>query len=185
MGSSLNPPSLSQLPDALIHDNASIPWHVVGPVFVPPWSQQVSVRGAPTLESSSSEFDFCFGPEEDNGTVFNQVGGPLTTRAMEGQVGVVFAYGQTGSGKTYTMNGLMDHTAEQLYERACQSPHLTTAPAPLPSLHHCPLFARAHAHARAHARALLVPSSHDESAMVCLHAPFSRRGRSCHQLPVL
>ena len=56
-------------------------------VFTP----KVSLKGVPELTSKSNEFDYCFGPDEDNETVFAQVGRPLANRAMLGQVGVVFA----------------------------------------------------------------------------------------------
>lgn len=76
---------------------------------------KITLRGQPTLEPLSLNFDYSFGPETNESDLFNKVGKPLVTRAMAGQVGVVFAYGQTGSGKTHTMSSLMTNIADEIY----------------------------------------------------------------------
>tara|TARA_B100000780_G_C20964733_1_gene385137 strand:+ start:77 stop:787 length:711 start_codon:yes stop_codon:yes gene_type:complete len=52
-------------------------------------------------------FDWAFGPEDDQSTVYNQLAGPIVHEALQGKHGAIFAYGQTGTGKTYTM-GILD-----------------------------------------------------------------------------
>ena len=80
-------------------------------IFTP----KVGITGKPSIASTSFTYDHVFGPTRDGTDVYDSVGSGLVSRALAGQVGVVFAFGQTGSGKTHTMNGLMDKLSEQLY----------------------------------------------------------------------
>ena len=52
-------------------------------------------------------FDWAFGPEDDQSAVYNQLAGPIVHDVLHGKHGALFAYGQTGTGKTYTM-GILD-----------------------------------------------------------------------------
>lgn len=70
---------------------------------------KVNFRGMPKLEKKSFDFDHVFGADSTNEQLAEIAMKPLVTRALNGQVGVMFAYGQTGSGKTHSMNGMMDH----------------------------------------------------------------------------
>ncbi|SNX87707.1 related to KIP1 - kinesin-related protein [Melanopsichium pennsylvanicum] len=89
-----------------------------------PRSQQIDVAIEPAPVSSSSlltcssslvqesstrqksyHFDQVFGPEADQGMVYQDVVGPILEEVMSGYNCTIFAYGQTGTGKTHTMEG--------------------------------------------------------------------------------
>ncbi|TKY90241.1 hypothetical protein EX895_000239 [Sporisorium graminicola] len=89
-----------------------------------PRCQQIDVAIEPTPVSSSSvmasssnlvqesstrqksyHFDQVFGPEADQGMVYQDVVGPILEEVMSGYNCTIFAYGQTGTGKTHTMEG--------------------------------------------------------------------------------
>lgn len=53
----------------------------------------------------SYHFDQVFGPEADQGMVYQDVVGPILEEVMSGYNCTIFAYGQTGTGKTHTMEG--------------------------------------------------------------------------------
>ncbi|GAC77498.1 kinesin-like protein [Moesziomyces antarcticus T-34] len=80
----------------------------------------VAIEPAPVSSSSSSSttlqqesctrqksyhFDQVFGPEADQGMLYQDVVGPILEEVMSGYNCTVFAYGQTGTGKTHTMEG--------------------------------------------------------------------------------
>ncbi|BFZ63070.1 Kinesin-related motor protein [Saitoella coloradoensis] len=50
-------------------------------------------------------FDRVFGPEADQGMVYDAVVAPILQEVLEGYNCTIFAYGQTGTGKTFTMSG--------------------------------------------------------------------------------
>ncbi|CAD6904987.1 unnamed protein product [Tilletia controversa] len=50
-------------------------------------------------------FDHVFGPEADQGMVYQDVVAPILKEVLEGYNCTIFAYGQTGTGKTHTMEG--------------------------------------------------------------------------------
>ena len=60
------------------------------------FSPKISITGKARLTSEILEFDHTFGPKTAPEQLYSAVGKPLVTRAMQGQVGVVFAYGQVG-----------------------------------------------------------------------------------------
>eukprot|EP00908_Phaeocystis_cordata_P027103 Transcript_9641.p1 GENE.Transcript_9641~~Transcript_9641.p1 ORF type:complete len:556 (-),score=136.43 Transcript_9641:107-1774(-) len=62
-------------------------------------------------------FDYAFGPEADQVSLFAACGAPLVEQLFEGFNATCFAYGQTGSGKTYTMMGSDDEPG--LTPRVC------------------------------------------------------------------
>lgn len=45
-------------------------------------------------------FDQAFGPEADQGMIYQDVVGPILEQVMAGYNCTIFAYGQTGTGKT-------------------------------------------------------------------------------------
>ncbi|KAL3666668.1 hypothetical protein V7S43_008297 [Phytophthora oleae] len=51
-------------------------------------------------------FDFVYGCDSKQESVFNDIGVPLLDRAFGGYNGTIFAYGQTGSGKSFSMTGV-------------------------------------------------------------------------------
>ncbi|RLN52494.1 hypothetical protein BBJ29_001108 [Phytophthora kernoviae] len=51
-------------------------------------------------------FDFVYGCDSKQETVFKDIGLPLLDRAFGGYNGTIFAYGQTGSGKSFSMTGV-------------------------------------------------------------------------------
>lgn len=76
------------------------------------------VSSVATIPSSSSlvnqteaarektySFDNVFGPEADQGMVYQTVVMPVLQEVMSGYNCTIFAYGQTGTGKTHTMEG--------------------------------------------------------------------------------
>ncbi len=50
-------------------------------------------------------YDRCYGPDDNNQIVYQEIGKPMVLKCMKGFNGTVFSYGQTGSGKTWTMRG--------------------------------------------------------------------------------
>ncbi|KAJ1035663.1 hypothetical protein NDA18_000440 [Ustilago nuda] len=57
------------------------------------------------MRQKSYHFDHVFGPEADQGMVYQDVVGPILEQVMSGYNCTIFAYGQTGTGKTHTMEG--------------------------------------------------------------------------------
>ncbi|KAE9357798.1 hypothetical protein PR003_g1605 [Phytophthora rubi] len=51
-------------------------------------------------------FDFVYGCDSKQESVFEDIGMPLLDRAFGGYNGTIFAYGQTGSGKSFSMTGV-------------------------------------------------------------------------------
>jgi hypothetical protein len=64
----------------------------------------LTIQDPQSLRQRDFEFDAVFGPEADQGKVFDEVS-PLVRSCADGYSVCIFAYGQTGSGKTYTMQG--------------------------------------------------------------------------------
>ncbi|SPO32787.1 related to KIP1 - kinesin-related protein [Ustilago trichophora] len=58
-----------------------------------------------STRQKSYHFDQVFGPEADQGMVYQDVVGPILQEVMSGYNCTIFAYGQTGTGKTHTMEG--------------------------------------------------------------------------------
>lgn len=63
-----------------------------------------------------SGFDEVFSADASNRDVFDSVVAPMVSEGLEGKNVTVFAYGATGSGKTYTMEGMMNLTARQVFQ---------------------------------------------------------------------
>lgn len=92
-------------------ENDAVEWKEEAVVMTP----KVGITGRPKIEKTAHAFDYVFGPEVQGDAIFDKIGNTLTSRALAGQVGVVFAYGQTGSGKTHTMNHLLSALSNQLF----------------------------------------------------------------------
>ena len=65
----------------------------------------VSADGSTHDDTHVFAFDYAFGPEADQVSLFAACGAPLVEQLFEGFNATCFAYGQTGSGKTHTMMG--------------------------------------------------------------------------------
>eukprot|EP00092_Neocalanus_flemingeri_P034043 GFUD01037022.1.p1 GENE.GFUD01037022.1~~GFUD01037022.1.p1 ORF type:complete len:627 (+),score=181.38 GFUD01037022.1:64-1944(+) len=71
----------------------------------------------PRLTPNKFSVDLAFGEEDDNNVVYKAVAQPLIDLAIQGGVSTIFAYGQTGSGKTFTISGLIDKMAVDLFDK--------------------------------------------------------------------
>ena len=76
----------------------------------PPPASSTSAQPAPASHDASARqktyhFDQVFGPEADQGMIYQDVVGPILNEVMSGYNCTIFAYGQTGTGKTHTMEG--------------------------------------------------------------------------------
>lgn len=69
------------------------------------------------LDHNTFRFDYSFDERSTTEQVYNQSTMPLLHFITAGRGGraTVFAYGQTGSGKTYTMSGIQNMVAEDLF----------------------------------------------------------------------
>ncbi|GAA5985308.1 hypothetical protein JCM10908_002615 [Rhodotorula pacifica] len=56
-------------------------------------------------EGSKEPRGTVYGPEADQGMLYNDVAKPILQQVLQGYNCTIFAYGQTGTGKTYTMEG--------------------------------------------------------------------------------
>ena len=61
--------------------------------------------GKATDAPKTFTYDFSYGSDSTQPSVYSDLGAPLIGRALDGYNGTIFAYGQTGSGKTWTMMG--------------------------------------------------------------------------------
>eukprot|EP00428_Durinskia_dybowskii_P064440 CAMPEP_0170383522 /NCGR_PEP_ID=MMETSP0117_2-20130122/15518_1 /TAXON_ID=400756 /ORGANISM="Durinskia baltica, Strain CSIRO CS-38" /LENGTH=775 /DNA_ID=CAMNT_0010639227 /DNA_START=54 /DNA_END=2381 /DNA_ORIENTATION=+ len=76
-------------------------------------------------ENKYFTFDHCYGEDSLQETVYNDLGKPIVTQALDGFNGTIFAYGQTGSGKSFSMmggdsiesKGIIPHLNEDLFEK--------------------------------------------------------------------
>lgn len=70
-----------------------------------------------TLENTKFEFDFAFDERATNDEVYEATCAPLVEHAaLQNGKSTVFAYGQTGSGKTFTMEGLQERAARDIFD---------------------------------------------------------------------
>ncbi|TMW65878.1 hypothetical protein Poli38472_003643 [Pythium oligandrum] len=67
------------------------------------------------IVSHHQRFSHCYNEHTDTETVYQDTTKPLVLHAMEGGKAVCMMYGQTGSGKTYTMGGMMEYVADDLF----------------------------------------------------------------------
>ena len=77
-------------------------------------------------EAKDFTFDFCYGPDSLQTTVYEDLGRPIVLQALDGFNGTIFAYGQTGSGKSFSMmgaddcKGIIPQLNEDLMEKLAQ-----------------------------------------------------------------
>ncbi|KAJ8600270.1 hypothetical protein CTAYLR_000634 [Chrysophaeum taylorii] len=78
-------------------------------VLVDDKAQSITVvgGGGGGAEEKTFTFDLVYPGETPQPPIYEDIGAPLITKALEGFNGTVFAYGQTGSGKTHTMMGVL------------------------------------------------------------------------------
>ena len=63
------------------------------------------------------QVDYAFGPEHSNTDIYNAAIVPLVDLGLRGGISTLFAYGQTGSGKTFTVSGVLEPLAYDLFNR--------------------------------------------------------------------
>ena len=78
---------------------------------------RLNLKKQPVIDAKPYRVDHAFGPADDNDKVYQAVGIELVDMALKGGLAVVFAYGQTGSGKTFTMQGIQQRVAVDLFQR--------------------------------------------------------------------
>lgn len=71
----------------------------------------------PIIKSQSFDFDYVFGPNDDNKVVYEHSIHNIVEISLAGALGVVLCYGQTGSGKTFTINGIEEYLALDLFNK--------------------------------------------------------------------
>ena len=81
-----------------------------------------SVKGIPSVDSSTFNVDFAFGPDDSTNDVYECVGEPIVDMGLQGGVSTIFAYGQTASGKTFTISGILKNLLKDLLRK--KSDHL-------------------------------------------------------------
>ncbi|KAH8087763.1 hypothetical protein JL720_7083 [Aureococcus anophagefferens] len=69
-------------------------------------SIKVEGDGSEDSKEHMFTFDHVYAPGTNQKDIYDEIGAPLITKALEGYNGTMFAYGQTGSGKTFTMMGV-------------------------------------------------------------------------------
>ena len=81
-----------------------------------------SVKGIASVDSSTFNVDFAFGPDHSTNDVYECVGEPIVDMGLQGGVSTIFAYGQTASGKTFTISGILNNLLNDLLRK--RSDHL-------------------------------------------------------------
>jgi kinesin family protein C1 len=79
-----------------------------------------SATGKDITAAYSYSYDRVFGPNSQNGEVFEEIS-QLVQSALDGYNVCIFCYGQTGSGKTYTMSsadGMIPRATAQIWDEA-------------------------------------------------------------------
>jgi len=77
-------------------------------------------------EDKDFTFDHCYGSDSIQSQVYNDLGKPIVSQALDGFNGTIFAYGQTGSGKSFSMmgdsesKGIIPQLNEDLFEKLAE-----------------------------------------------------------------
>jgi len=71
----------------------------------------------PRITPNNFTVDMAFGEQDDNNIVYESIAEPLIDLAFQGGMSTIFAYGQTGSGKTFTISGILDKLAVDLFDK--------------------------------------------------------------------
>jgi hypothetical protein len=72
----------------------------------------------PTINSEKITVDLAFGENDTSDVVYDKVARDLIPLTLGGGVGTLFAYGQTSSGKTYTLVGIQELVARDIFSMA-------------------------------------------------------------------
>ena len=71
-------------------------------------------------------YDYAYGGDSQQQSVYDNLGAPLLQKAFEGWNGTIFAYGQTGSGKSFSMTGskempgIIPRLNEEMFKKVAQ-----------------------------------------------------------------
>jgi len=68
------------------------------------------------LENQQFCFDHAFSESNTSNEIYNAAVKPLVSHFFKGNNTTIFAYGQTGSGKTFTMTGIVNALAEDIFD---------------------------------------------------------------------
>ncbi|GAA5845511.1 hypothetical protein JCM11251_001659 [Rhodosporidiobolus azoricus] len=89
----------------LVDPNPSIPSSSsLNPSSIGPQSKTWDF-GERVQDGSQDPRGTVYGPDADQGMLYNDVAKPILQQVLQGYNCTIFAYGQTGTGKTYTMEG--------------------------------------------------------------------------------
>ncbi|KAJ3159217.1 hypothetical protein HDU86_001820 [Geranomyces michiganensis] len=77
-------------------------------------------NGRSNIRTNAYDADVVFGPEDSTEAVYNAIARPLIPLALSNGLGTLLAYGQTGSGKTFTMTGIQERLAQDIFMLAEQ-----------------------------------------------------------------
>jgi kinesin family protein 11 len=66
-------------------------------------------RPSPSAPTKTYNFDHVFGPDADQGMLYNDVVAPILDEVLLGYNCTIFAYGQTGTGKTFVFYWWLDY----------------------------------------------------------------------------
>lgn len=73
-------------------------------------NNSITVKGTENnSEDKTFTFDYAFDGNSTQQKVYQDLGQPIVSQALDGFNGTIFAYGQTGSGKTHSMLGNDEH----------------------------------------------------------------------------
>ena len=71
-------------------------------------SSTAQSSSANSTPSRTFTFDYTYGADSSQHSIFAQTAQPIIDSVLEGYNGTIFCYGQTGTGKTHTMEGVVD-----------------------------------------------------------------------------
>lgn len=83
----------------------------------------VAIRDPATNKTKNFAFNYAYGPQIEQETIFADIGSRAVNHVLEGYNCTIFAYGQTSSGKTFTMmgteerQGLVPRIMSSIFER--------------------------------------------------------------------
>jgi len=71
----------------------------------------------PIIKTQNFNFDYVFGPNDNNKIVYDHSIQNIIEISLAGALGVILCYGQTGSGKTFTITGIEEYLAVDLFKK--------------------------------------------------------------------
>ncbi len=69
----------------------------------------VNVKALDEEDTRHFKFEQCFGPETTEEEIYDAIGRPIVTQALDGINGTLIAYGQTGAGKSHSLMGSVEN----------------------------------------------------------------------------